>query len=153
MITDLYLWALLPSSVKWGWLQGHPPLRGVRASSLKNLLERGISLVIQQLRLSEIYLSIYLSAIPGQETRSHMTQLRIESHSQRFCMPQRKAKASVLRKSVPRQVDKKSRGPPGERGLGFSRRKGQPFFPSTFLSLSHVTKPGTDDSFFPGFFL
>ena len=37
----------------------------------------------------------------------------------------------ILRKSIPRQVDKKSRGPQGERGLEFSRRKkGQ-----TFLSL------------------
>ena len=32
-------------------------------------------------------------------------------------------------KSVPRQVDKESRGPQGERGLEFSRRKkGQTFF-------------------------
>ena len=38
-----------------------------------------------------------------------------------------------LRESIPRQVDKKSRGPYGERGLEFSRRKkGQTFFPSTF---------------------
>ena len=36
-----------------------------------------------------------------------------------------------MRESFPRQVDKKSRGPQGERGLEFSRRKkGQPFFPS-----------------------
>ena len=36
-----------------------------------------------------------------------------------------------LRESFPRQVDKKSRGPQGERGLEFSRRKkGQTFFPS-----------------------
>ena len=36
----------------------------------------------------------------------------------------------VLRESVPREVDKKSRGPHGERGLAFSRRKkGQSFFP------------------------
>ena len=34
-----------------------------------------------------------------------------------------------LRESFPRQVDKKSRGPQGERGLEFSRRKkGQTFF-------------------------
>ena len=34
-----------------------------------------------------------------------------------------------MRESFPRQVDKKSRGPQGERGLEFSRRKkGQPFF-------------------------
>ena len=34
-----------------------------------------------------------------------------------------------LRESVPRQVDKESRGPQGERGLEFSRRKkGQTFF-------------------------
>ena len=37
----------------------------------------------------------------------------------------------VLRESFPRQVDKKSRGLQGERGLEFSRRKkGQNFFPS-----------------------
>ena len=36
-----------------------------------------------------------------------------------------------MRESVPRQVDKESRGPQGERGLEFSRRKkGQTFFPS-----------------------
>ena len=37
----------------------------------------------------------------------------------------------LLRESFPRQVDKKFRGPQGERGLEFSRRKkGQTFFPS-----------------------
>ena len=36
-----------------------------------------------------------------------------------------------MRESFPRQVDKKSRGPQGERGLEFSRRKkGKTFFPS-----------------------
>ena len=36
-----------------------------------------------------------------------------------------------MRESFPRQVDKKFRGPQGERGLEFSRRKkGQIFFPS-----------------------
>ena len=35
----------------------------------------------------------------------------------------------VLRESFPRQVDRESRGPLGERGLEFSRRKkGQTFF-------------------------
>ena len=35
----------------------------------------------------------------------------------------------ILRESFPRQVDKESRGPQGERGLEFSRRKkGQSFF-------------------------
>ena len=34
-----------------------------------------------------------------------------------------------MRESFPRQVDKKSKGPQGERSLEFSRRrKGQPFF-------------------------
>ena len=52
----------------------------------------------------------------------------------------------LLRGSIPRQVDKKSGGPQGERGLEFSRRrKGQTFFflyipqsqlHKTFLSLS-----------------
>ena len=42
----------------------------------------------------------------------------------------------VLRESFPRQVDKKSRGPQGERGLEFSRRKkGQTFFPLHSLGL------------------
>ena len=41
------------------------------------------------------------------------------------------AVVKTLRESVPRQVDKESRGPQGERGLEFSRRKkGQTFFPS-----------------------
>ena len=41
-----------------------------------------------------------------------------------------------MRESIARQVNKKSRGPQGERGLEFSRRKkGQTFFPSTFLGL------------------
>ena len=56
----------------------------------------------------------------------------------------------LLRESVPRQVDKKSRVPEeekgvwgswnGDRGLEFSRRrKGQTsFFSCTFLSLSHI---------------
>ena len=35
-----------------------------------------------------------------------------------------------VRESIPRQIDKQSRGPQGERGLEFSRRKkGQTFFP------------------------
>ena len=45
---------------------------------------------------------------------------------------------NVLRESIPSQVDKESRGPHGERGLEFSRRKkGQIlfFFPSTFLRI------------------
>ena len=42
----------------------------------------------------------------------------------------------VLSESFPRQVDKKSRGPQGERGMEFSRRKkGHIFFPSTFLRI------------------
>ena len=49
----------------------------------------------------------------------------------------------TLRKSIPRQVDKKSRGPQGEGGLEFSRsRKGQTFFClhsfSSVQSLSRV---------------
>ena len=52
-----------------------------------------------------------------------------------------------LRESIPRQVDKKSGGHQGDRGLEFSRRrKGQTSFfifilfsfPFTFLSLSHI---------------
>ena len=55
-----------------------------------------------------------------------------------------------MRESMPRQVDKKSGVPEDEKGIWGSgsqdrglelsrRRKGQtPFFPSTFLSLSHI---------------
>ena len=55
-----------------------------------------------------------------------------------------------MRESIPRQVDKKSGVPADEKGIWGSgsqdrglelsrRRKGQiPFFPSTFLSLSHI---------------
>ena len=43
----------------------------------------------------------------------------------------------VMRESLPRQVDRESRGPQGKRGLEFSRRKkGQTFFSfSTFLRI------------------
>ena len=43
----------------------------------------------------------------------------------------------ILRESFPRQVDRESRGPQGERGLEFSRRKkGQTFFSfSTLLRI------------------
>ena len=42
----------------------------------------------------------------------------------------------LVRESIPREVDKNSRGPQGERGLEFSRwKKGQIFFPSTFLRI------------------
>ena len=41
-----------------------------------------------------------------------------------------------MRESFPGQVDKKSRGPPEERGLEFSRRKkGQTFFPLHSIGL------------------
>ena len=41
-----------------------------------------------------------------------------------------------MRESFPREVDKKSRGPQGERGLEFSRRKKeQTFSSSTFLRI------------------
>ena len=42
----------------------------------------------------------------------------------------------LLRESIPRQVDEKSRGPHRERGLEFSRRKkGQTPPPPTFLRI------------------
>ena len=45
----------------------------------------------------------------------------------------------LVRESFPRQVDKKSRGPQGERGLEFSRRrKGQTIYSSAFLSFSQL---------------
>ena len=49
----------------------------------------------------------------------------------------KKKKKSKLRESFPSQVDRESRGPQGERGLEFSRRKkGQTFFSfSTFLRI------------------
>ena len=43
-----------------------------------------------------------------------------------------------LRESIPRHVGKKPRGPQGERGLEFSRRRKEQtffFFPSTFLKI------------------
>ena len=41
-----------------------------------------------------------------------------------------------MKESFPRQVDKKSRGPQGEKGLEFSRRKkGETFFPLHSLRL------------------
>ena len=44
----------------------------------------------------------------------------------------------LVRESFPRQVDKKSRGPQGERGLEFSRRKkGQTFF--SFFTFLRIT--------------
>ena len=54
----------------------------------------------------------------------------------------------ILRESIPRQVDKKSGSPQGERGLEFSRRRKRQtlcvcvclFFSSTFLSLSHIKR-------------
>ena len=41
----------------------------------------------------------------------------------------------LVRESFPRQVDKKSRGPQGERDLEFSRRKKGQTFSSTFLRI------------------
>ena len=42
----------------------------------------------------------------------------------------------IVRESIPKQVDKKSGCPQGDRGLEFSRRrKGQTFFPSTILRI------------------
>ena len=42
----------------------------------------------------------------------------------------------LVRESIPRQVDKESGGPQGERGLEFSRiRKGKTFFLSTFFRI------------------
>ena len=63
------------------------------------------------------------------------------------------AVAQGVRESVPRQVDKKSGVPKEERGVWDSQGGGKDkhlFFPSTFLSLSHIKlffffKPGTDD--------
>ena len=73
--------------------------------------------------------------------KTHINQIN-EDQTQRANIKSNKGKATnntqgdphkdnSLRESVPRQIDKKSRGPQGERGLEFSRRKkGQ-----TFLSL------------------
>ena len=48
-------------------------------------------------------------------------------------------RTATVRESVPRQVDRESRGPQGERGLEFSRRKkGQTFFLSPH-SLGYIT--------------
>ena len=51
-------------------------------------------------------------------------------------MSSAKGKTALVRKSFPRQVDRESRGPQGERGLEFSRRKKeQTFFPLHSLGL------------------
>ena len=52
-------------------------------------------------------------------------------------MSSAKGKTALVRKSFPRQVDRESRGPQGERGLEFSRKKkGQTFLSfSTFLRI------------------
>ena len=43
-------------------------------------------------------------------------------------IPRTEEPSGLLRESIPRQIDKKSRGPQRERGLEFSRRKkGQTF--------------------------
>ena len=47
----------------------------------------------------------------------------------------KKKKKSKLRESFPRQVDRESRGPQGERGLEFSRRKKGQSLDSTFCYL------------------
>jgi len=44
-------------------------------------------------------------------------------------------RTAILRESVPRQVDRESRGPQGERGLEFSRRKKGQSLDSTFCYL------------------
>ena len=45
-----------------------------------------------------------------------------------------------VREPFPRQVDNKSRGPQGGRGLEFSRRRKGKTFLSAFLSLSQLHK-------------
>ena len=58
----------------------------------------------------------------------------------------------MVRESIPGQVDKKSGVPEEEKGVWNFQGGGKDkrlFFPSTFLSLSHIKtfffKPGTDD--------
>ena len=96
------------------------------------------------LRLHFFYfISIYLSS-------KHLKNLNSYNHKIFF---NDFMKYVVLRESIPRQVDKKSGVPEeekevhgsrsGDRGLEFSRRrKGQTFFffPSIFLSLSHIKR-------------
>ena len=52
-------------------------------------------------------------------------------------------RTATVRESVPRQVDRESRGPQGERGLEFSRRKkGQTFFSfhiPYYITIMHPT--------------
>ena len=60
--------------------------------------------------------------------------VKINHHYFSKCIKRKKIKIFcssiiIVRESFPRQVDKESRGPQGERGLEFSRRKkGQTFF-------------------------
>ena len=54
-------------------------------------------------------------------TLSHLNKKKIRVSEDRY---------RILRESFPRQVDRESRGPQGERGLEFSRRKKGQTFPS-----------------------
>ena len=74
----------------------------------------------------------------SEELKSLLMKVKEESEKVGLNLNIHKTKIMV-RESFPRYVDKKSRGPQGERGLESSRRKkGQTFFSSTFLSLSHI---------------
>ena len=69
-----------------------------------------------------------------------MHGVRIYSNFILLCVadqfPQHHILKKLLRESFPRQVDRESRGPQGERGLKFSKRKkGQTFSFSTFLRI------------------
>ena len=67
-------------------------------------------------------------------TTSSLSILLVNGHLGDFCVLATVNNAAMnigmhVSESFPRQVDKKSRGPQGERGLEFSRRKkGQTFF-------------------------
>ena len=83
---------------------------------------------------------------PGKKSR-YLWLINLWQRRQEYKMGKRQSLQQVVRESVPRQVDKKSRVPEEEKGvwgsrstdrrLEFSRRrKRQTFFFSTFLSLS-----------------
>ena len=83
-----------------------PTSPALQADSLLPSHQRSLEKIIKSLIIQEVQIKI--------TTSHHFMTLK-----EAWCM----------RQSFPRQVDKKSRGPQGERGLEFSKRKkGQTFF-------------------------
>ena len=90
-----------------------------------------IVMSLNKLRLLVMDMEAWLAAVQGT-----LTSL-LQHHSSKIGNIILLKEKGGMRESFPRQVDKKSRGPQGERDLEFSRRKkGQTFFSfSTFLRI------------------